>query len=345
MTGSTSGCGYELAKMLYRAGAKVYIASRSPEKVKQAIKTIKSDGKSSSGKLIALHLDLSDLSSIKQSANEFLAAEERLDVLVHNAGIMTPPTGSKTKLVSDSFSVAFWDTLQLLTKNEGTRPGNGDQLPRPLPIQPFLRGHLEKDRRFCIPEQCPDRLACVNDSGLHAGRRCSVEREDRPTEGAQERDGKLHGVQSRQRLLSFGMCQASWQRRHHQHQREPRLVEDGATKTRQRRAKLRLGISPLSLPLPSLTHRFFLCFTPIITKKTQPLLPLGPPLQTRQIRRLHRDLRRLLTPNHGQGEWHVHHPLGPLRTHPGSHSAGAEDRRRRRHRKRGTLLELVRAGD
>ncbi|MCJ1404313.1 hypothetical protein MMC11_007538 [Xylographa trunciseda] len=101
VTGSTSGCGFELAKMLYMAGGKVYVAARSPEKIQNAIRSITSAGPSPSGKLVALSLDLADLSSIKQSATAFLGAEERLDVLVHNAGVMKPPPGSKTKTGHD----------------------------------------------------------------------------------------------------------------------------------------------------------------------------------------------------------------------------------------------------
>lgn len=43
------------------------------------------------------HLDLSDLSAIKGSADAFLAKESQLHVLWHNAGVMIPPQGSKTK--------------------------------------------------------------------------------------------------------------------------------------------------------------------------------------------------------------------------------------------------------
>ncbi|MCJ1438415.1 hypothetical protein MMC27_007803 [Xylographa pallens] len=96
VTGSSSGCGFELARMLYAAGGKVYVAARSPEKIKNAIRLVESSERSSSGKLVALNLDLADLSSIKQSANAFLGAEVRLDVVVHNAGVMKPPPGSKT---------------------------------------------------------------------------------------------------------------------------------------------------------------------------------------------------------------------------------------------------------
>jgi len=44
-----------------------------------------------------LHLDLSDLSTIKASAQEFLSKEERLDVLFNNAGVMLGPKGEGSK--------------------------------------------------------------------------------------------------------------------------------------------------------------------------------------------------------------------------------------------------------
>ena len=44
-----------------------------------------------------LHLDLEDLSTVKPSAQEFLAKESKLDVLWNNAAVMNAPAGSKTK--------------------------------------------------------------------------------------------------------------------------------------------------------------------------------------------------------------------------------------------------------
>ena len=58
--------------------------------------TIKKLHPASEGKLEFLKLDLADLSTIKVSAEEFLAREKRLDVLWNNAGVMVPPKGSKT---------------------------------------------------------------------------------------------------------------------------------------------------------------------------------------------------------------------------------------------------------
>lgn len=87
MTGSTSGVGKELAKILYSANARVYVAARSTEKAKTAIETIKIECPKSTGELVFLKVDLGDLSTVKASAEEFLSKETRLDVLWNNAGV------------------------------------------------------------------------------------------------------------------------------------------------------------------------------------------------------------------------------------------------------------------
>lgn len=97
VTGASSGVGKELAQILYSHNAKVYAAARSPEKVEKAISSIKSAFPTSKGELVFLKLDLDDLTTIKASAEEFLAKEDTLDVLWNNAGVMIPPQGSKTK--------------------------------------------------------------------------------------------------------------------------------------------------------------------------------------------------------------------------------------------------------
>ncbi|KAI9742775.1 MAG: hypothetical protein M1818_003504 [Claussenomyces sp. TS43310] len=97
VTGSSSGVGKELARILYSHDAKVYVAARSEEKATRAIDEIKAAFPESKGSLIYLHLDLDDLTTIKKSAEEFLAREDKLDVLWNNAGVMIPPQGSKTK--------------------------------------------------------------------------------------------------------------------------------------------------------------------------------------------------------------------------------------------------------
>ena len=71
-----------LLQVLLTHNAKVYIASRSKERVDTAIAKLKEEtGKEA----FFLQLDLADLSSIKRSATEFLSKEHELHVLYNNA--------------------------------------------------------------------------------------------------------------------------------------------------------------------------------------------------------------------------------------------------------------------
>jgi len=104
VTGGASGCGFEVAKALYNLNGRIYIAGRSISNAQKAIEEIKNSPpaaaqivKPGKGELHFLFLDLADLSTIKASAKEFLSKEQRLDVIWHNAGVMVPPDGSKTK--------------------------------------------------------------------------------------------------------------------------------------------------------------------------------------------------------------------------------------------------------
>lgn len=95
VTGGYAGCGKELSKILYSRNATVYVAGRSEEKANNAIEEIKKAHPSSDGRLEFLKVDLSDLTTIKGSAEGFMKREQRLDVLTNNAGVMNPPLGSK----------------------------------------------------------------------------------------------------------------------------------------------------------------------------------------------------------------------------------------------------------
>ncbi|KAL7942526.1 hypothetical protein V8C42DRAFT_331257 [Trichoderma barbatum] len=97
VTGGYSGVGYQLAKILYAKNAVVYIAGRREDAGQDAIKTLEAAHTDSKGRLEFLQLDLADLSSIKASAEAFLAKETRLDNLWNNAGIMRLPKNAPTK--------------------------------------------------------------------------------------------------------------------------------------------------------------------------------------------------------------------------------------------------------
>ncbi|KAL4952283.1 hypothetical protein BDW69DRAFT_23425 [Aspergillus filifer] len=96
VTGATSGYGLLLSTFLYKKNAKVYLAARNAKKTEEVIADIKKGNPNSKGQLEALSLNLSDLSTIRKSADEFLAKETKLNVLWNNAGVMFPPEGAKT---------------------------------------------------------------------------------------------------------------------------------------------------------------------------------------------------------------------------------------------------------
>ena len=60
------------------------IACRNEQKAKRALQTIQR--KSGSSNVVYRHLDLSDLDSVRSFAKNFLQDEDRLDILINNAG-------------------------------------------------------------------------------------------------------------------------------------------------------------------------------------------------------------------------------------------------------------------
>ena len=93
VTGANAGIGYETALALYEKGAKVILACRDLNKANAAAKAIQ--GVESEGSVEVLHLDLSDLTSVKKAAETFKNNHQQLDLLINNAGVMVPPA-SKT---------------------------------------------------------------------------------------------------------------------------------------------------------------------------------------------------------------------------------------------------------
>ncbi|KAH7329622.1 hypothetical protein B0I35DRAFT_507861 [Stachybotrys elegans] len=90
VTGGNSGIGFETTKQLALRNARVYIASRSEERVAKAIQEMEQ----SVGQKLDLHflkIDLQDLKSVTDAAARFMQQESRLDILINNAGIMMSP--------------------------------------------------------------------------------------------------------------------------------------------------------------------------------------------------------------------------------------------------------------
>ncbi|NND67917.1 MAG: SDR family NAD(P)-dependent oxidoreductase, partial [Halioglobus sp.] len=100
VTGANTGLGFEAARALSARGARVLIACRSRQKAEDAIARIEQ----ANGEVDVAYvpLDLGDLSSVSECA-EVLQSEDRIDVLINNAGIMVPPY----ELTKDGFESQF----------------------------------------------------------------------------------------------------------------------------------------------------------------------------------------------------------------------------------------------
>jgi len=105
VTGANSGIGYEIALALYQKGAHVIIAARDQSKAAEAMeKMIKAGG---SGKLETVWLELSSLKQVKEFADKIKKDHGRLDLLINNAGVMTPPKSKTTDGLELQFGVNF----------------------------------------------------------------------------------------------------------------------------------------------------------------------------------------------------------------------------------------------
>ncbi len=89
VTGSSSGIGLEAAKVLAAKGASVTLAVRNIEKGKRIIEKFHSENPDAA--LTVMHLDLADLKSIKEFADQYMSDHKHLQILINNAGIMIPP--------------------------------------------------------------------------------------------------------------------------------------------------------------------------------------------------------------------------------------------------------------
>jgi NAD(P)-dependent dehydrogenase (short-subunit alcohol dehydrogenase family) len=85
VTGANTGIGKETARALAQRGGRVTLAGRSEGKTRAAMADIASTAPGA--ELEYLHLDLDSVAAVRESAAEFLARDEPLDVLVNNAGM------------------------------------------------------------------------------------------------------------------------------------------------------------------------------------------------------------------------------------------------------------------
>ncbi|KAK9415118.1 putative NAD(P)-binding protein [Seiridium unicorne] len=101
VTGGNNGLGLQSVLHFARAGAKVYMCSRSTTKANAVISSINSTNPSAD--IHVLELELGSLESVKTAAQAFLSANDRLDILMLNAGIMAVPEG----IIKDGYEIQF----------------------------------------------------------------------------------------------------------------------------------------------------------------------------------------------------------------------------------------------
>lgn len=100
VTGANTGIGFDTARVLAEKGARVLLGCRDEQRAINAMNAIRA--RAPRANLAWVELDLTSLASIR-SASEQVLAEDRLDLLVNNAGVMVPP---KTR-TQDGFELQF----------------------------------------------------------------------------------------------------------------------------------------------------------------------------------------------------------------------------------------------
>lgn len=98
----TGGLGYETALALARAGANTIIAGRNAQKGEDAVARISTELPSAHVRFELL--DLASLASVAAFAARLAGREEKLDLLINNAGVMVPPRREETR---DGFELQF----------------------------------------------------------------------------------------------------------------------------------------------------------------------------------------------------------------------------------------------
>ena len=121
ITGATHGRGQESANALTNRGAEIVFGARNEEKGNFLKQQLKNDSGRDATMIIA---NLSSQAEVKRAANEFLALEKPLDILLNNAGIMNRERNETVDGLEEVFSVNhlayFTLSLMLLDKLKQT---------------------------------------------------------------------------------------------------------------------------------------------------------------------------------------------------------------------------------
>ncbi|NNK10158.1 MAG: SDR family oxidoreductase [Flavobacteriaceae bacterium] len=99
ITGTTSGTGFEAAKILLSKGAKVVMLNRNTKKAEDTISTIKQE-LGNNIDVTSIQMNLAEQASVRKAAGEVLKTVSQIDALICNAAIAQVP---KQTLTVDGF--------------------------------------------------------------------------------------------------------------------------------------------------------------------------------------------------------------------------------------------------
>ena len=95
ITGTTSGTGFEAAKILLSKGAKVAMLNRNPKKAEDTISALKQE-LGNNIDVSNIKMDLAEQASVKRAAEEILKTIPKIDALICNAAIAQVPKRTLT---------------------------------------------------------------------------------------------------------------------------------------------------------------------------------------------------------------------------------------------------------
>jgi len=99
ITGTTSGTGFEAARILLSKGGKVVMLNRNPKKAEETINTLKQK-LGNDINVLNIQMDLAEQTSVRDAAQGVLDKIEKIDALICNAAIAQVPI---RKLTDDGF--------------------------------------------------------------------------------------------------------------------------------------------------------------------------------------------------------------------------------------------------
>ena len=95
LTGGSNGIGVDQVKNLARTGAKVFFTARDQAKGDRVrdelLAELKSEGMVPEPRIEVVKMNLESFDSVREAAEDFKARSDRLNILVNNAGTLSPP--------------------------------------------------------------------------------------------------------------------------------------------------------------------------------------------------------------------------------------------------------------